>query len=278
MKLLGWLDHLPLEVERYPDNAESVDRSCGTSPRRDESHPWKAVSEMSIKAEKLRDSSSSGSTTEPDAQQVEKDTSNKAMADPQSEAAVEPVPRVKRPPQPQDEDRRVKTTHDVHGGGNPRLVMLFNDSVDFAIEEQKRLDGQAQKEIPKEFPLVPGVTRIGSADDCEIWLPELRPHHAEVRRDETDEYSIFDLSDGDTSVDGGRAPDGIPLRSGRRIEVGRWTAVYEREEYADHGSPYGGHVGGAFDGYRKDQPVPRPRGTSPEGGSEPTATDPGEYY
>lgn len=204
--------------------------------------------------------------------------SNVEMADPKSRAAVEPVPRMKREPADDDLDARVKTTHDVHGGGNPRLVLLFNDSIHLAASENSNSDSAEGSEVPKEFPLVPGVTTIGSEPDNDICLPRLKPHHAEVHRDKFDEYSIVDLSGGETSIDGGRVADGVPLHAGRRVEIGDWTLVYWRAEYADHGSPYGGHTGGEFVGYRVDQDIPRPRGASPEGGSEPTETDPGEYY
>ncbi len=81
----------------------------------------------------------------------------------------------------------------------------------------------------------------------------------------------------ENTVDG-RQVDTRVLRTGNRVEMGPWTFTYAREESADHGSPFGGHEGGEFAGYRAPQRVPRPRGTSPDGGKEPTIDDPGEYY
>ncbi len=66
-----------------------------------------------------------------------------------------------------------------------------------------------------------------------------------------------------------------PLRTGDRIEIGDWTLSYFREEFADHGIPGGGRHGGD---QHPVQEEPRPRGTSPEGGSDRTADDPGEYF
>ena len=34
------------------------------------------------------------------------------------------------------------------------------------------------------------------------------------------------------------------LRTGARVQVGEHVLVYQREEFADHGRPYGGRVGG----------------------------------
>jgi hypothetical protein len=66
-----------------------------------------------------------------------------------------------------------------------------------------------------------------------------------------------------------------PLRTGDRIELGDWTLSYFREEFADHGIPFGGQHGGDPEPVQQE---PRPRGTSPEGGSDRTANDPGEYF
>jgi hypothetical protein len=68
---------------------------------------------------------------------------------------------------------------------------------------------------------------------------------------------------------------GKPLRTGDRIELADWTLSYFREESADHGIPFGGRHGGNPDPVQRE---PRPRGTSPEGGRDRTAGDPGEYF
>ncbi|MBA2561020.1 MAG: hypothetical protein H0V07_14260 [Propionibacteriales bacterium] len=43
------------------------------------------------------------------------------------------------------------------------------------------------------------------------------------------------------------------LRTGCGVDLGRWHLSYFREEYADHGRPYGGRIGGEL-GYQRPQP------------------------
>jgi hypothetical protein len=156
------------------------------------------------------------------------------------------------------------TTHDPRGGGHPRLIFSLGDSA----------QGDA---VQREFELLPGVTVIGSGADADLRLDGLDEHHAEVRRDEFDEYIYVALG---TSA--GSRVDGAPvgsraLHTGDRIELGNWTLSYYREEFADHGRPYGGRSGGELSTQR-GQDEPRARGTSPGGGSDRTGTDPGEYF
>jgi hypothetical protein len=80
----------------------------------------------------------------------------------------------------------------------------------------------------------------------------------------------------------GAASTGAPvssraLHTGDRIELGRWTLSYYREEFADHGRPYSGRQGGEL-AYQREQGEPRARGTSPTGGSDRDGADPGEYF
>jgi Inner membrane component of T3SS, cytoplasmic domain len=159
------------------------------------------------------------------------------------------------------------TTHDVHGGGRPRLILAMGGLA----------PGTAR---PEEFDLLPGVTTIGSGDDADLRLAGLTARHAEIRRDAEDEYVLVDLGSPDgTSVDGRpvTGPDAQPLHTGDRIELGDWTFSFYREEFADHGRAGGGRSGGELSEHARQQ-RPRPRGTSPEGGSEPRDDDPGEYY
>ncbi len=185
----------------------------------------------------------------------------------------EPGPRgIIRPEGPWEfEHSRGGPTHDVRGGGNPRLVAVFDDSIDL----NERLGGD---QVPAQFPLRPGVTTIGSDPAATIVLPLTARHQAEVRRDDRDEYHIVDTSPDHSSTVDGRPAVGQSLHTGNRLSLGPWTFIYARAESADHGEPYGGHTGGLLHGHPKWQPTPRPRGTSPSGGSEPTADDPGEYY
>ena len=158
----------------------------------------------------------------------------------------------------------VTTTHDPRGGGDPRLIFA--------------LGGFTQTGEPqREFHLPRTVTVIGSAADADLCLAGLDARHAEIHRDAEDEYRFVQISaEGDSTVDG-RVMGHAILRTGCRIEMGEWTLSYYREEFADHGRPYGGRVGGN-NGYQQPQDTPRPRGTSTEGGAEQTATDEGEYF
>jgi hypothetical protein len=131
---------------------------------------------------------------------------------------------------------KVTTTHDPRGGGRPRLILALGGSA-MADTEQR------------EFDLRPGVTVIGSAPDTDLQLPGLDGRHAEVRRQDDDEYVWVDLG-----ASAGSSVDGQPmgeqaLHTGDRIKVGPWTLTYYREEFADHGRPNGGRQGGELAGH-----------------------------
>lgn len=159
---------------------------------------------------------------------------------------------------------KITTTHDPRGGGHPRLIFAIGGEAPANTEQ-------------REFELLPGVTAIGSAADADLRLNGLGEHHAEIRRDPADEHIYVDLG---TSA--GSRVDGQPvteqaLHTGDRIELGNWTLSCSREEFADHGRPYGGRQGGEFS-HQQPQDEPRARGTSVTGGSERTGADPGEYF
>jgi hypothetical protein len=158
----------------------------------------------------------------------------------------------------------VTTTHDPRGGGRPRLI--------FALAGQAPAGSEQ-----REFNLLPGVTVIGSDPDTDLRLSGLGGHHAEVRRDAADEYVYVDLGTSTGSRVDGRPMGAQALHTGDRIELGTWTLSYSREEFADHGRPHGGRLGGEFS-IQQLQDEPRPRGTSPGGGSERKEYDPGEYF
>ncbi len=135
--------------------------------------------------------------------------------------------------------RPVTTTHDPNGGGDPRMIM--------AAPPHPRPDDRKQV-----FRLRADVTSIGAGPDCDIRLPGLEPLHAEIRHDDGDEFVLVRIGGGDTRVNG--APvDRAVLRTASRVEVGTWTLSFYREEFADHGRPYGGRVGGEF-GRQRSQP------------------------
>ncbi len=142
--------------------------------------------------------------------------------------------------------RKVTTTHYTPGAGRPRLIFVIGS---------ENWNGQ----MPREVNLSPTVTTIGSAPDADLQLAGLQPFHAEIRHDENDEYVLYPLGD----VSGGAKResrqgqrDGQILRTGARIEMGPWRMAFFREEYADHGRPFGGRVGGELS-VQKPQPSRR---------------------
>ncbi|WP_368496450.1 FHA domain-containing protein [Herbiconiux sp. A18JL235] len=157
--------------------------------------------------------------------------------------------------------RRVTTTHYLPGSGRPRLIFVIGS---------ENWDGRP----PREFDLLPDRTVIGSAADADLRLDGLAPYHAEVRHEDDDEYVLYDIEPtggGHAREDGpvgGRPPRGRILRTGARIDLGEWKLAYFREEFADHGRPYGGRLGGELSRQRKQPPR---GGPSPLGGR---VTDP----
>lgn len=142
--------------------------------------------------------------------------------------------------------RTPTTTHDPARGGGARLVMALADGV---------LPGDRQP----IFWLKDDVTTIGSSPDCDVVLKGLAPLHAEVRHDERDEFVLVAHAPR-TRVHGAPVREGL-LRTGTRVELGSWRLAYYREEYADHGRPYAGRIGGEL-GRQRPQP-PRPAAPGP---------------
>lgn len=137
--------------------------------------------------------------------------------------------------------RQVTTTHDPDRGGAARLVLV----------RQSYLPGEAET----VYWLHDGM-RIGSGEGCEIRLDGLGDVHAVIAHDENDEWVVRAVS-GTTRVHGGPVLTQI-LRTGARVGVGEHELVYRREEYADHGRPFGGRIGGEL-GRQRPQP-PRASG------------------
>ena len=125
------------------------------------------------------------------------------------------------------------TTHSTPGAGRPRIV--FNVGPDFA-------PGDARSELLLDAE----VTTIGSGDASDLKLDGLLPQHAEIRHDERDEYVLYPFGPAELSsgpLDS--APDaGHILRDGSRIQFGEWSMFFSRDEFADHGRPFGGRQGG----------------------------------
>ncbi len=140
--------------------------------------------------------------------------------------------------------RRPTTTHDPAGGGRPRLV--------FSMGAAATSGGQR-----RVFDLSKTGTLIGSDETADLCLSGVDPEQARVRRDSgTDEYILVAIgSETPTKVNGVKVTTEQVLRTGSRIEIGSWTMIYSREEFADHGRPYGGRAGGEFSRQR-EQPRP----------------------
>ncbi|MFB2596504.1 FHA domain-containing protein [Herbiconiux sp. P17] len=151
---------------------------------------------------------------------------------------------------------RPTTTHYLPGSGRPRLLFTVGS---------EHWDGRP----PREFDLLPGVTTIGSGPDADLRLPGLEPLHAEIRHDADDEYVLHALA----PIGGGSgwpgdvaAPDGTDrpgqrgriLRTGARLDLGSWRLAYFREEFADHGRPFGGRLGGELSRQKPQPPRPYP--------------------
>ncbi|MET3951186.1 FHA domain-containing protein [Arthrobacter sp. UYEF36] len=136
--------------------------------------------------------------------------------------------------------RRITTTHYTRGGGRPRLIF---------VQDSKSWNGQ----IPREFSLTAERVSIGSDESVDLQLPGLDGVHAEIVHNDRDEYVLVrhgkvtgSFGPGSTSV----------LRTGSRLQMGQWCLAFFREEFADHGRPFGGRSGGEF-AYQRPQRDPR---------------------
>lgn len=131
--------------------------------------------------------------------------------------------------------QRVSTTHDPAGGGGPRLYFPAANTAGSRL---------------RVFYLRPEVN-VGDREDADLRLSGVAARQATIRRNAQDEYVIEPAPDGlPIRVHGSRILRPTQLRTGARIEMGPWTMVYFRAEYADHGRPYGGRQGGEIDQQR----------------------------
>ncbi len=134
--------------------------------------------------------------------------------------------------------RRVTTTHDPGRGGGPRLVEV-------------PVDGVVRSPHPVHW-LQRQTTTIGSDPSCDVVLSGLAPLHAEVRHDEADEFVLV-AHDARVRVHGERVTTKV-LRTAARVDLGPRTLTFVREEYADHGRPFGGRIGGELGVQRRQPP------------------------
>jgi len=158
---------------------------------------------------------------------------------PSGELAPPPTPFLPLPAVFRRARRLVTTTHDPDRGGNPRLSLPAGAHIGV--------------HHPTVFPLRDDVTTIGTGVDCDIRLPGLEPLHAEIRHDSEDEFVLVRRATaGTTRVHGAQVETAV-LRTGSGIALGPWQLSYIRDEYADHGRPYGGRIGGEL-GHQRPQP------------------------
>jgi hypothetical protein len=139
-----------------------------------------------------------------------------------------------------DTEQHPTTTHAERGAGHPRLIFAAG-SEDWASEPIT------------EFALTAEITRIGAASYVDLRLRDLEPLHAEIRHDDQDEYVLFAFGPAGVSND---LESGSILRTGARVELGDTIMSFARDEFADHGRPFGGRQGGEF-AHQEPQP-PRP--------------------
>ena len=162
--------------------------------------------------------------------------------------------------------RKVTTTNYGYGAGHPRLAYV-RDSVVW--------DGSA----PRICDLTKKVTTIGSAHEADLVLSGARLAHAKIVHTPEDEYVLFADGPVQTGIDPTHttakgAEGGVLLRNGARIGIGNWRLAFFREEYADHGRPFGGRSGGEWSHQRPQPPRKIYReeseGTDGTGGTEST--------
>ena len=138
---------------------------------------------------------------------------------------------------------RVTTTHDPFGGGRPRLLFFAGPHP---------LPGQG----PRTFYLKPSGTTVGSGPKCDLVLSGVDELQAEIQRNDDDEYVLIARSADLPCRVNGREVTTALLRTGSRIELGSWVMSYFRLEFADHGRPYGGRIGGEL-GFQRSQSTPK---------------------
>ena len=153
--------------------------------------------------------------------------------------------------------RKITTTHHTHGSGRPRLI--------FGLGSTRWKGG-----LPQIMELTGDVTTIGSAPDADLYVADAAPHHAEIRHTRADEYVLYSFSPVGTGIDASKtnaalAEGGVILRTGALVQIGDWRMSFYREEFADHGRPFGGRSGGEF-AVQKPQP---PRRVRPGDGPRP---------
>ncbi len=178
------------------------------------------------------------------------DTSGQARPDPatavpdEPEQAHVPYTGMREMPANSDANPTPTTTHSTWGAGDPRLLVT---------DETERFT----------FALTEDEVRIGAATGCDLVLPGIDALHATITHDDRDEYVLVLHGAGEMNANPAAAATDVAgsppgersevLRTGARFTAGPWRFVFMRAEFADHGRPFGGRVGGEL----SDQP-PQP--------------------
>ncbi len=123
--------------------------------------------------------------------------------------------------------RRVTTTHDPGRGGEARLVLVKSE---VWAGERQPIFWLGER------------TTIGSDPSNDVVLEGLAAHHAAVHHDEDDEFVVLAV-DGEVRLHGAPTERGL-LRTGARLRLGEHHLAFSRREWADHGRPHGGRIGG----------------------------------
>ena len=146
------------------------------------------------------------------------------------------------------------TTHASWGAGRPRLIVSRE-----GLHDEHELEGER--------------VLIGSGADADIRLDGLDAVAGEIRHDDRDEFIFVPHAPGETNArlqpqEAAEGQDGEMLRTGARFTLGDWTFVFMRDEYADHGRPFGGREGG--EGTEQPEQPERPDYAAGEAGGPDT--------
>lgn len=133
----------------------------------------------------------------------------------------------------QPHENQPTTTHAEWGAGDPRLRVT-------------RADERSVHHITTD------EVRIGSAEGNELRLADTDPVHATITHDKRDEYVLTLHGEGGmnaspVSAESGGGERSEILRTGAQFTAGEWMLVFSRDEFADHGRPFGGREGGELD-------------------------------
>ena len=135
-----------------------------------------------------------------------------------------------------EEGLGASTTHAEYGAGEPRFVLVGAHADDTGAVTVPGL-------------LVGERTTIGSAVDSDIRLAGLEADHATVHHTDDDEYVLVLHAPAETSGAPNTELDGAQghvLRTGFEVRLGEHALVFQRDESADHGRPFGGREGGEY--------------------------------